>query len=235
MPPSTLPVFAANWAWRGSPGLGGRGAAQLPQTSPARPFLAAALELAGKQTELAAAERTAKDKWLAEFEASEVASKPIGFYDWTPELVQVWRFFRFLQHEFPRDDAIPRDVAAVLKASPELLKQYRAINAFYGRLTNPQSCLPVDALLDGGQPRSVAVFPPLTSREVELFNRMFPDGVPSGVNLMAVLVNRIRSGEVDSEARPAGRLVPVPGVRPGDAAAAGQGAGAGQAAAHGGL
>ncbi len=115
----------------------------------------------------------------------------------------MWRFFRFLQHEFPANDlAIPRDLAAVLKANAELLKQYRAINAFYGRLTNPQSCLPVDAILDGGQPRSVAVFPPSTSREVELFNRMFPQGVPSSVNLMAVLVNRIRSGEVDLKPGP---------------------------------
>jgi hypothetical protein len=181
--------------------------AQLPAASPARPFLAAALELAGKSVDLTPAQRTAKDRWLAEFEGNEVASKPIGFYDWTPELKQVFRFFRFLQCPFPRDGAVARDVAAVLKANAELLKQYRAINAFYGRLTNPQSRLPIDALIDAenvpesakgsdGKTLPVAVFPPSTSRETELFNRMFSQGVPSGANLMAVLINRIRSGEV---------------------------------------
>jgi hypothetical protein len=41
------------------------------------------------------------------------------------------------------------------------------------------------------------VFPPSTSRETELFNRVFPLGIPSGVNLMARLIHAIRSGEVD--------------------------------------
>ncbi len=66
--------------------------AELPQTSPARAFLAAALELAGRKTELGACDRKAKDDWLAKFEQNKAASKPISFYDWTPELEQVWRF-----------------------------------------------------------------------------------------------------------------------------------------------
>ncbi len=81
---------------------------RLPNQSPARPFLAAALELAGKTFDLAAAERQEKDRLLAQFEQDQAASKPISFYIWTPELRQVWRFFRFLQHEFTEDDlAIP--------------------------------------------------------------------------------------------------------------------------------
>ncbi len=65
---------------------------------------------------------------------------------------RTWRFYRFLQHEFDVDQLmIPRDVAAVLKEHADLLKQYRAINAFYGRLTNPLICLPVDALMDAKQ------------------------------------------------------------------------------------
>jgi len=137
-------------------------------------------------------------------------SKPIGFYTWTPELQRTWRFYRFLQHEFDTDQlAIPRDVAAVLKDHADLLKQYRAINAFYGRLTNPLICLPVDALIDTSQDvrslakqrvashSAVAVFPPSTSRETELFERLFPDGLPADANLMVTLIRRIRSGEVD--------------------------------------
>ena len=153
---------------------------RLPNQSPARPFLAAALELAGKTFDLAAAERQEKDRLLAQFEQDQAASKPISFYIWTPELRQVWRFFRFLQHEFTEDDlAIPRDMAVVLRQNDDLRKQYLAITAFYGRLTNPSICLPVDALRDakqslpqlakeyGARCASVAVFPPSTSRETE--------------------------------------------------------------------
>ena len=43
---------------------------------------------------------------------------------------------------------------------------------------------------------SVAVFPPSTSRETELFERVFPEGVPLELNLMAVLIRRIREGAV---------------------------------------
>jgi len=183
---------------------------RLPKQSTARPFLAAALELAGKTFDLAAAEKQESDRWLAQFERNQAASKPISFYTWTPELKQVWRFFRFLQHEFTEDDlAIPRDVAAVLQQNDDLRKQHLAINDFYGRLTNPSICLPVDALIDDKQAlpqlakehlarrAAAAVFPPSTSRETELFDRMFPTGLPAGVNLMGVLIQRIRSGEVD--------------------------------------
>ena len=132
---------------------------------------------------------------------------------------RTWRFYRFLQHEFDADHlAIPRDVAAVLKDHADLLKQYRAINAFYGRLTNPLVCLPVDALIDATAGRgrigeaarrshaAVALFPPSTSRETELFERLFPDGLPADANLMVTLIRRIRSGEVDLKpsAKPGG-------------------------------
>lgn len=183
---------------------------RLPNPSAARPFLAASLELAGKPFDLSAAERQEKERWLAQFERNPAASKPISFYAWTPELEQVWRFFRYLQHEFAEDDlAIPRDVAAVLQQNDDLRRQYLALNAFYGRLTNPSICLPVDALIDakqglpelakdrGARRAAVAVFPPSTSRETELFDRMFPAGLPAGANLIGALIQRIRSGEVD--------------------------------------
>jgi len=151
-----------------------------------------------------------KAKWLADFEQDKAASKPIGFYTWTPELQRTWRFYRFLQHEFDTEYlTIPRDVAAVLKDHADLLKQYRAINAFYGRLTNPLVCLPVNALIGttqdvaalakqrGASHAAAAVFPPSTSRETELFERLFSEGLPADANLMVTLIRRIRSGEVD--------------------------------------
>lgn len=183
---------------------------QLPAKSPARAFLAAALELGGEKTPAGDVNQEEKTKWLADFEQDKVASKPIGFYTWTPELQRTWRFYRFLQHQFDTDNlTIPRDVAAVLKDHSNLLKQYRAINAFYGRLTNPLICLPVDALIGakqdaaalakkrGASHAAAAVFPPSTSRETELFERLFSTGIPADANLMLTLIRRIRSGEVD--------------------------------------
>jgi hypothetical protein len=183
---------------------------RLPAKSPAQPFLAAVLELGGENAPAGDVNQQEKAKWLAEFEQNKAASKPIGFYDWTPELQRTWRFYRFLQHEFDADHlTIPRDVAAVLKDHADLLKQYRAINAFYGRLTNPLLCLPVDALIGaakditvlakqrGASHKTVAIFPPSTSRETELFERLYIDGLPANANLMLDLIRRIRSGEVD--------------------------------------
>jgi hypothetical protein len=181
-----------------------------PAKSPARPLLAAALELAGRKAPLPPDEESAKQSLLRAFEADQPRSKPLGFYDWTPELKQVWRFYRFLQAEFDEDRSAPcRAVAAALAADPELLARYRAVNAFYGRLTNPLACVSADTLagaagdLDalakrhGVQRPTVAVLPPSTSRETELFNRLFPQGVPAEVDLMATLIRRIRAGEVD--------------------------------------
>jgi hypothetical protein len=184
---------------------------QLPAKSPARAFLAAALELGGEKAPAGDVSQDEKAKWLADFETDKAASKPIGFYTWTRELQQTWRFYRFLQHEFDADHlTVPRDVTAVLLLHAGLLKQYRAINGFYGRLTNPLICLPLDAMLDGTRDvaalakqrgafhATVAVFPPSTSRETELFERLFGDGsLPADTNLMVTLIRRIRSGEVD--------------------------------------
>jgi len=184
---------------------------ELPQGSAARPFLAAALELAGKEVDLKPGEVAEKRRFLREFERDKARSKPISFYNWTPELQRVWRFFRFLQREFsdPQEMEVPRAVAGVLERRPDLLRDYRAINAFYGSLTNPMICLPVDVLTGADETleelarehdarhAAVAVFPPATSRETELFESVFPAGLPAGMNLMSELIRRIRSGEVD--------------------------------------
>jgi len=183
---------------------------KLAPASPARPFLAAGLELAGRTVALQPEEETRKQDVLARFEADQAQSKPIGFYQWTPELQQVWRFYRFLQREFAQGELDPcRDAAAVLGADLELCKEYRGVNGFYGRLTNPLIALPADALIGadadlktlaerhGARHAAVSIFPPSTSRETELFDALFPTGVPAGTNLMNTLIRRIRSGEID--------------------------------------
>ena len=100
-------------------------------------------------------------------------------------------------------------MAAVIERDPGLLKQYRAINGLYGRLTNPLICLPVDALIatdenlsalaarHGARHKAVAIFPPSTSRENELFDQLFAMGLPPSANAMVAFIRAIRSGEVD--------------------------------------
>ena len=182
-----------------------------PPGSAARPFLAGALHVAGIDVPLEAAEASARDAFLAEFERDRERSKPISFYIWTSELQEVWRFFRFLQFEFDEITGldVPRAVAAVLDEDPGLLEQYRALNGFYGRLTNPLICLSVDALIGteedlatladryGARRKTVAIFPPSTSRETELFDRLFKMGLPADANVMLELIRAIRSGTVD--------------------------------------
>ncbi|MHC4608032.1 MAG: hypothetical protein ACYTAF_14065, partial [Planctomycetota bacterium] len=183
--------------------------AKLPPKSPSRTFLAAALQIAGRKMKLENLEAGETRRLVALFEGDRARSKPIAFYTWSPELGQVWKFFRFLQQEFGESGRfVLRDVAAVLRAEPDLAQQYMAVNSFYGRLTNPLICLPLDLVQPGvpleetakkvGAKRAtMAVFPPSTSRSTELFNKLFPEEIPSGTNLMNVLIQRIRSGEVD--------------------------------------
>lgn len=186
---------------------------RLPTDSPAKPFLGAALHLADQSVSLDVADAEVMKKFLNAFEANAVHSKPISFYTWTPELERVWKFFKFLQQEFVELNGvgleIPQAVAAVLEADANLMNQYRAICSFYGRLTNPLICLPVDTLTGGktnlgelanqfgARHATVAIYPPSTSRETELFEQMFPEGVPENVELMTELIRKIRSGEVD--------------------------------------
>ena len=183
---------------------------ELPDDAEARPFLGAALSLVGHDVQLSSKQQRQRDAYLREFERDGWRSKPIAFYNWTPELTQVWRFLKFLQCEFgERELAIPIELAGELGKRPDLLEQYRAINAFYGRLTNPLIAMPVDVLLDG-QPdlpslaakyhsrrMTVAFFPPSTSRETELTDRVFPTGLPGNANVMTEFMRRIRSGEID--------------------------------------
>ena len=186
---------------------------KLPPGSPARPFLAAALELAEKPVELPAEQVDQKDFHLAVFNSNKALSKPISFYNWTPELQRVWRFYRFLQTESEDDGpfvVVHRDVAAVLGADPALLEQYRTVNGFFGRLSNPMICVSADMMIGsnetvvqlaekhGTRRPTVAFFPPSTSRETELFDRLLNENaLPPDMNLMGELIRRIRSGDVD--------------------------------------
>lgn len=183
--------------------------------TPAHDWLTAALLLADGDEETASAPVEVR-RLVDNFLADESRSKPIGFYTWSDTLKRCFRFLRFLQRQFvtqPSELAIPRALAAALAGDESLMADYRRAVDFYARLTNPRVCLSVADLIgsdaaEAGDLKAlakqkhvsrpeVALFPPATSRETVLFDKLFPFGLPADVNLMRELINRIRSGEVD--------------------------------------
>jgi hypothetical protein len=183
---------------------------ELEKENDARSFLAAALELAGKSETVAElgldnAQHKAKEKYLHDFQRDAVRGKPIGFYTWTPELERLWKVGRFLQHSFDqRDMAVPRAIAGVLRENVKLKEQYTTIVHLYSGLTNPPlhaSLLPLIADPNWSDD-SASLLPASTSRETELFDKLFPTGIPDGTNLMVEFMKRIRAGEIDLTPRP---------------------------------
>lgn len=180
--------------------------------SVAAPFLAAGLELAG--VEVAVTDETEKERWLAKFHADGVASKPIGFYTWNESLRRCFLFLRFFQYPFDDDKLdVPRAIADALAEDEQLRSDVAAVGQFYAGLTNPLQCLMVTDLIGVesvdadslaslskrlGRPHAtVALFPPSSSKEGRLFERMYMFGMPPNADLMREFIKRIRSGEID--------------------------------------
>jgi hypothetical protein len=177
-------------------------------------YISAGLSIADIKVEPVDA-RTQK-RFLREFENKEVASKPIGFYTWNDELKTLFRFFRFFQQRID-NRRISDEIAAALLKDEALRKDYETLLAFYAGLTNPFIDLSCADLIDedrvsdkplseiaaarGLPPRpigpGVCILPYSGSTEVVLFEKIFPEGVPHGVNLMNELISRIRSGKVN--------------------------------------
>jgi hypothetical protein len=175
--------------------------AKVGPNGPAAPFLAAALELAGAKTDVKIVDDAEMRRLLAEFEADPLRSKPIGFHTWSPELERTFRFLRFLMRPLEADGPIAKDLADALAKDEQLRADHKQVIAFYAKLGNPPT--PDLGLVgDPGPARFVALLPASTSREAELFARLFPTGVPADVSLMRELIARIRSGEVDLKPRP---------------------------------
>src|SRR5262249_12894313 len=114
--------------------------------SPAAPFLAAGLELARVHVQVA--DRGTKERLPANFQSDEVASKPIGFYTWNEPLGACFRFLRFFQTKFDKGNlTVPLALTRALADDPALLADYREAMDFYGKLTNPYSCLSMTDLV----------------------------------------------------------------------------------------
>ncbi len=173
--------------------------------SPAAPYLAAGLAIAGEAAPVT--DEASKARWISAFKADAVRSTPIAFYAWNKALSDCFRFLRYFQGPLPRgSEPIAAAIADALKGDPTLLADYRKALAFYARLTNP-SRDPSFADLAEGKARpdwsaSPSLFPAATSRETELFEKLFPVGLPWDADLMRTLIAKIRSGSV--------RLAPGP-------------------------
>jgi hypothetical protein len=168
--------------------------------SPASAYLAAGLKIAGIDVKTGQPDQAAF--WLGRFESNTMYSKPLSFYTWSPELTQVFRFMRFFQQPLrPDQPTLIADLARAVGSDPKLLEDYRRVNAFYARLTNPLANLTLaDVFERGGThegPRSIAVFPISRSKETELFGLLFPMGLPPGADLMREMIQAIRRGKVD--------------------------------------
>ena len=91
-------------------------------------------------------------------------------------------------------------------AALQLLDDYKRVNDFYAKLTNPLDNLTLtDVLAKDGkieQSQRIAVFPSARSKETELFRRLFPNGLSPNADLMREIVRAIRSGKIDLTPKP---------------------------------
>ena len=174
--------------------------------SAASAFLAAGLRIAGSEVKTHRPDQVAS--WLSRFESDAMHSKPFGFYTWSGELTQAFRFMRFFQQPLPPNPrGLIADLARAVGADKKLLEDYKRVNAFYAKLTNPLENLTLaDVLERGGKyegPQAIALFPSCRSKETELYRRIFPKGLPQGADLMKELIQAIRKGTVDLAPTPA--------------------------------
>jgi hypothetical protein len=168
--------------------------------SQAAAYLAAGLKIAGVDVTTGQSDQVAY--WLGRFESNAMYSKPLSFYTWSPELKQVFRFMRFFQQPLPPNQpTLIADLASAVGADATVLEDYKRVGAFYARLTNPLAnrtladVLESRGMLEGNQP--ISMFPISRSKETELFGLLFPEGLPSGADLMREMINAIRRGQVD--------------------------------------
>ncbi len=196
--------------YSGDPGLGsgieghlaliGRMLAVVAPGSAASDFLAAGLSLDARHLLAIALSPNAR-RMADRFRADEIRSKPIGFYTWDATLGDCFRVLRFFSRPITEPPTV-NDLAKVLRDDPDLLARYRKATSFYAGLTNPLEGLSLaEFAVDSPPPMNpateVSLFPASTSREVELFRRLFPKGPPPNAQLMKALVVAIRSGRVD--------------------------------------
>ncbi|MFO0910499.1 MAG: hypothetical protein U0794_19500 [Isosphaeraceae bacterium] len=176
---------------------------RVAKDTPAADYLAAGLSLAESADPPTGALSGRARTMLGNFLRQPPLSKPIGVYTWNKTLGGCFRVLRFFAQPI-LETAIVTEIARVMKADPALLAEYQKMLSFYAKLTNPLVGNSPADFLDSPPPPAarVSLLPPSTSRETELFNHLFPGGVPPDADLMRALVEAVRSGKVDLTPRP---------------------------------
>lgn len=168
--------------------------------------LAAALKLGGDEISVPSELTSRVETEAEDFLSSPAESKPIGFYTWSEELTQIWLQDRLLQRALP-SGASTCALAGALASDPARRAQYEGLVALYSKLTNPvkSSLVPLLDAAAAGDCRAAdpeAFLSRSRSSEVELLDKLYPDGVPAGADLMADLVAAIRDGSIDLAPKP---------------------------------
>ena len=163
---------------------------------------------------------------IADFKNDLLFSKPLGFYALNPELGRIFTRDRFLQQKLGSadlpDEADTALALAVLVTDDSTLRQANQfLNRFYGRLTNPQACLTVDALAAAIDPaqaltdsvkhiaakellkdrKGLAMIPPSSSAETDLIRQA--GGLDAvGGKTMQLVIDAVRAGKLSLAPKP---------------------------------
>lgn len=167
--------------------------------------VAAALRLGGANPNVPSDLSGRVAAYEAEFLAAEEESKPIGFYTWSEALGRIWKQDRLLQRLLPR--TVSCALATAIGADAKRRAQYVTLVSLYAKLTNPLESSLLDLLPEavGGRCRvavPAAFLSASRTPEVELFEALYPGGIPAGADLMKDLIQAIRDGRVDLAPRP---------------------------------
>lgn len=131
--------------------------AQRPFVEEAAQFVIAALILgAGDTARLPDPLVAAAGADAENFRSQSQIARPLGFYDWSEELRQVFRQDRFLQAQHLRGQTTSLEgrfgmfvaMAAVLEGDADLTTAYERLLDIYRGLTNPYVAYPLTALFD---------------------------------------------------------------------------------------
>ena len=174
-------------------------------------LLTAAARLGGMQPQVGAEVARQAQVLQEKFLASELRSKPLGFYTWNKALIQVFQRDRMLQT--PLDEPAARPLAGALARNHGLFKAYVASLSLNEKLTNPLAWddlrQPASALKDGRAPsfprppRQMSLFPPSQAQETNLIKKLYGDQpIPEGFNLADEMVKRLRAGQLNLKPKP---------------------------------
>jgi hypothetical protein len=171
-------------------------------------FLTAAAHLGGQQPQVGADVAHDAQVLQQSFLADELRSKPLGFYTWNQELMQVFQRDRMLQT--PLNESAARPLAAALARNQGLFMAYVASLTLNEKLTNPLAAddlRPGALALKEGHTTSFsdhpALFPASQAQETNLIKKLYGTSpIPEGFNLADEMVKRLRTGQMNLKPRP---------------------------------